>query len=270
MILFMLKKTFWDGWDNLLTMAVWNLVIIASMIGGWFMLSATVNVNVTSFVQTLPSYFALVAVLAFVNIFIFAVNKVTLKISEWKGIKIIDFFKAIPSVVLDGAVFGAFVALLIIFLSVAFPFYYKMYRNGSMLGLFLLVFIFWTASITFLALQWYMPLKVQMKGGFLKTLKKCYIIYFDNANFSFFMFLYLIVQIIFSAIALLFTIHGIAGITLAYNNALRLRLFKYDWMEENPNLSPKEFKKVPWDELLAEEKNILGPRSLRSFFFAWT
>ena len=41
-------------------------------------------------------------------------------------------------------------------------------------------------------------------------------------------------------------------------------------MEENPNLSPKEFKKVPWDELLAEEKNILGPRSLRSFFFPWT
>lgn len=265
----MLKKTFCDGWDNLLTLVVWNLVIIAVAIGGWFALACSVPPENATFIHNIPTMVVLIVCLAVLMIFIFAANKCTAKLADFRSVKIIDFFKAIPSVALEGLGFGAFLGFFIVLISSAFPFYWNMWRNGSFVGLLLCAVIFWTTAITILALQWFMPLKAQMGDKFFKTLKKCYIIYFDNANFSFFMFIYLIVQIIFSAVALLFTIHGVAGITLAYNNALRLRLYKYDWLEENPNLSVKEQRKVPWAELIAKDKEILGPRDFKSFIYPW-
>lgn len=267
---FMIKKTFCDGWDNLLTLCVWNLIILAVIIGGWVALVATVAPEGETFIQNLPTMLMLILVLAVVMIPIFAVNKATAKLADFKSIKISDMFLNLKSVLLDAIIFGAFVGFLILLSSSAFPFYWGLWRNGSFFGLLMCAFVFWTMAITFLALQWYMPLKAQMEGGFFKTLKKCYILYFDNANFTFFMFLYTIVQIIFSAVALLFTIHGISGITLAYNNALRLRLYKYDWLEENPDLTPKERKNVPWGELIAEDKATLGPRNFRSFIYPWS
>ena len=70
-------------------------------------------------------------------------------------------------------------------------------------------------------------------------------------------------------------IPGLNGILLSSTNALRLRLYKYDWIEKMSENDP-DFEKnrdkrneVPWDELLAEDKESLGPRKLSSFLFPW-
>ena len=63
---------------------------------------------------------------------------------------------------------------------------------------------------------------------------------------------------------------GITGIILAQNNALRLRLYEYDWMEEHPELSEKEARKsIPWKELIAEDVETLGPQTLKGLIFPW-
>ena len=43
-------------------------------------------------------------------------------------------------------------------------------------------------------------------------------------------------------------------------------MYKYDWLETQSGLSRKEARRrIPWDELLAEEKETLGPRDFKSF-----
>ena len=68
---------------------------------------------------------------------------------------------------------------------------------------------------------------------------------------------------------------GLNGILLSSTKALRLRLYKYDWIEKMSGTDP-EFEnnrdkrnEVPWDELLADDKESLGPRKLSSFVFPW-
>ncbi|MDR1985520.1 MAG: hypothetical protein LBP88_00935, partial [Treponema sp.] len=57
-----------------------------------------------------------------------------------------------------------------------------------------------------------------------------------------------------------------AGILLYLDEALRLRLLKYDWLEVN---SDATLRKIPWDALLIEEREKTGTRSLKNFIFPW-
>ena len=61
-----------------------------------------------------------------------------------------------------------------------------------------------------------------------------------------------------------------AGIILARTNALRLRLYKYDYLEQHPELeSPRQRKNIPWEELIYEDRETLGPHKLKTIFFPW-
>ena len=63
---------------------------------------------------------------------------------------------------------------------------------------------------------------------------------------------------------------SIGGISIAKQNALRIRLYKYDYLEEHPELkTKKERRQIPWEELIYEDRETLGPRKLRSFLFPW-
>ncbi len=57
--------------------------------------------------------------------------------------------------------------------------------------------------------------------------------FFDNPGFSFFVFLSSAIVLVVSFF-LAFLIPGFAGLALGGNVALRLRLYKYDWIEEHP------------------------------------
>ena len=63
---------------------------------------------------------------------------------------------------------------------------------------------------------------------------------------------------------------SMSGLLIANTNALRILLYKYDYLEEHPELkTKKERRQIPWDDLIAEDREILGPRKLRSFLFPW-
>jgi hypothetical protein len=140
---------------------------------------------------------------------------------------------------------------------------------NSLLGLALASVIFWFLVITGLSIQWFIPLRARMHDKFFKCLKKCYIVFFDNAFFSIGVFIYTLFLYVLS-ILFVFLIPSFSGVLLALNNALRLRMYKYDWMEQHPELTPKEARKnIPWEELIAEDRDTVGPRNLKSFIFPW-
>lgn len=59
---------------------------------------------------------------------------------------------------------------------------------------------------------------------------------------------------------------GPAGIQLYLNGALRLLMYKYDWLEEHSDATRKD---VPWFELLIDEKERVGKRTLKGMIFPW-
>jgi hypothetical protein len=65
---------------------------------------------------------------------------------------------------------------------------------------------------------------------------------------------------------LAFLAPGPAGALLFLDEAFRLRLLKYDYLEANPDANRKQ---IPWDALLIDERERTGTRTLRNFIFPW-
>ena len=80
-----------------------------------------------------------------------------------------------------------------------------------------------------------------------------------------FLLAYNLVTIVLSFF-LAFLVPGFAGVALAGDVALRLRMYKYDWLEANPGAKRNE---VPWDELLGEDRELVGKRTLKGMIFPW-
>ncbi len=263
MILFYLKKNFCDGWDSLLWIALFNICLLAWTAIGFFAVSAVIN---------LPLIYMIVIVVFICGamVLLFSLSDACSQLANYKSFSISEVFSNIKNVWKIGMLFGLLISFLLFTVLVGLPFYFQMYNQTSnLLYLFLSTMIFWILLLSIFALQWFLPLQSQLGGGFKKNLKKCFIMFFDNVGFSVFLGIYSLFIFVFSGV-LAFMAPGITGIVLAQNNALRLRLYKYDWLEEHSDLSPKEARKqIPWDELIAEDRETLGPRDLKSFIFPW-
>ncbi len=259
MILFLLKKNFCDGWDNLLSIIVYNCTLLAFLFGGFFFyskLSSIIGLGI-----------AIVFLLLFI-ISIFAINQTTAKYADFKFVSIKETFFEIPNVWKDALLFTALLVVIALIAVKCIPFYYHM---DNLLGLFLASVMFWVVFSTVLALQWFLPIQAQLGNKFKKTLKKCFIIFFDNIGFSIFMLIYTLILCVITYFTATL-IPGFAGILLSYNNAFRLRLYKYDWLEEHAEELKQQGRRkarIPWGELIAEDRETLGPRSLKSFIFPW-
>ena len=267
MIWFFIKKNFCDGWDNLIWLVAFNLLCIAIGVGVYYGLGAIVNIT------TIPEWavITLSALLFAAGVFListilFSVSDICAKIADFKSSSYKDVFTGLKNSWKDAILFALLLTLLVILAIIVIPFYLQM---GGLFGVFLAALVFWMLCLFAFSLQWFLPLRSQLHGGFRKTLKKCFIIFFDNAGFSVFMFFYTLILAALS-VFLAFLVPGFTGIVLAQNNAFRLRLYKYDWLEKQTDVSPKEARKhIPWGELIAEDRETLGPRTFKSFIFPW-
>ena len=259
MIGFFIKKAFYDGWDNLFQLLILNLFIIGIGIGGYYLASLTAGIVPLSI-----SILIIAAVLE--GIILTAVSIVMARVSNYKAGTIREFFAAVKETWKDGILYALVIAGAVIILSVAIPYYLRL---GSFLGYTLAMLIFWVAVILVLAFQWFLPIRSQLDKKFSKCLRKCFIIFFDNPGFSVFMFLYSAILLAISFFVV-FLIPGFAGIILAQNEAFRLRMYKYDWIEQHPEIEFKKARKqIPWTELLEEDDETTGHRTWRSFIFPW-
>jgi hypothetical protein len=151
------------------------------------------------------------------------------------------------------------------------PFYLQM---NSMVGFLLAAFVFWTLVLALLSFQFFLSVRARLDTKMIKIIKKCIIIFFDNPGFAVFTLLYTIVTLVLSLILALL-LPGPAGLLLFLDEALRLRLLKYDWLEANPadpasNKRPAFSKReIPWDAILIDEREKTGTRTIRNFIFPW-
>ncbi len=262
MIGFIIKKNFCDGWDNLLSVVITNLVFLFSGIG-----LVLLNGLAARSESQIVIFLALLFSSVFLSILIFAYSDTAAHIANFDGIRLLDFFKAIPGSIKDGTLFGLMNAG--VFLISSFSIRYYIVDSGTLLGFGLGCALFWIDFFYLLAMQWFIPIRGLMKNNFKKCLKKSFIILFDNTGFSLFMALYNLILLAFSVLCIGF-FPSMSGILIANTNALRILLYKYDYLEEHPELTTKKQRRqIPWDDLIAEDRDILGPRPIRSFLFPW-
>lgn len=271
MIGFFIKKNFFDGWENIFNIFLPNLITIL-----WIALCAisifiwgnapSISTGIGVPLTVFSFYLLIFLSIAGLIILIGAFAQSAYSIADFKSMTLKEYFKNIASAVKKYFKFACLLSGIIIALVVGFPIYISVNSfYGVMLGMILLL----ASLIVFLAFQWYIPLSVMVKGDFKKLVKKCFAVLVDNFAFSLFMAIYSIALLCLSIVCFL-TIPGLNGILLGYVNALRLRLYKYDWLDQHPNLKvAKERKNIPWEALLKEDEVMFGKKSIKTLFMPW-
>ena len=183
-------------------------------------------------------------------------------ISDYGVFSFGDFLKSFKVSWPAGLVMGGLIFLIFIIVTFVLPFYGAM---GNLAGLALSAIIFWTTILGLLSFQYYFTVYTRLGSNVVKSFKKCMLISMDNTGFSIFMILNNLAALIIS-VFLAFMFPGPIGVLLYLDEALRLRLLKYDWLEANPDANRR---KIPWDALLIEEREKTGTRSFKNFIFPW-
>jgi hypothetical protein len=258
MIGFLIKKNFFDLWDNMFRIVLLNLGFLASL-------------AIPAFILTLKPVTALsIAVfgagLLWCCIYLAAAALSVKAISDYDVFGFADFRANLKAGWPAGVAIGAAGFLLFVMAKIIIPFYWSM---NNMLGLLLAAVIFWTLVLALVSFQFFFAIRARLDTKLKKIFKKCFIIFFDNPGFAVFTLLHTVVTLILSAL-LAFLLPGPAGMLLFLDEALRLRLLKYDWLEANPEPTPsRKRRQIPWDAILIEEREKTGNRSLKSFIFPW-
>jgi hypothetical protein len=190
-----------------------------------------------------------------------AAARCVMKISDYSRFDFCDFQRSNNPAIPAGVSGGILVFFLFLLITMVIPFYMNF---ESILGILLAALIFWTLVTGVLSLQFFITIAARLDPRILKAFKKSFLIFFDNTGFCVFSFFHNLLLLIVSALTA-FLIPGPAGILLYLDEALRLRLMKYDWLEAHPG----EGRRIPWDALLIDERDKTGTRSLKNFIFPW-
>ncbi len=256
MIGFLIKKVFFDIWDNLLLLVLMSLGIVVPL-GVLYLGSLLIEVNIYASVAV-----AAVALLSY-SFYQLYLSSVTFGYS--RNVK--GGFKAVKDAFRFhiGHAFVHFMAVAVVFLIaiVGIPFYFSF---GNMLGVVMGMMMFWIALSILLSIQYFFPLCFHMEAdGPFKTLKKCFIILADNLGTSLFLALRTLIDLVLTILTAAM-IPGFAGISLSRMDTVKLLMLKYDFLEANPDCTKRD---INWDDLLYEERQLLGPRSFKGMIFPW-
>jgi len=259
MIGFLVKKSFFDGWDNLIRLVVMNLVYLVLFALILLLPTAWESLSPLALAALLvPGFFLIMLYTGFLGPFLTGISRyqsLTLK-EGWalfkKNLRTLLFFSALNLAVL-------------ILTGISLPFYMGLggIPGTAGAGLVFWVLLFWLGSS-----QYFIPLLCQMGGGTLKNIKKGFLILLDNPGFS----LFTMAGTVFIAAISVFTaflIPGISKALLFQHEALKLRLLKYDYLEEQNSTAGPGRVDIPWDTLLAEDRENVGPRTLKGMIFPW-
>jgi len=255
----LIRKAFYDGWDAILFLLIANIFLWAVGFGGF----ALVHLFSSQFCL---SVFILVLTVLSLGVVLLALSDELALITSYAPLSFKRFFSSLKKHVIQGPLF----ILMIIFFLGAFPLAVHWYFSlGRVFGMIIGICMLWFTLVFLLSLQWFLPVKSQLEKNFFKAVKKSFIIFFDNPGLSLFMLVYSLALLVISLVPFLL-MPGISGILLAQNEAFRFLMKKYDWMEDNPEISFKTARKeVPWDDILDDDYDVIDSRSLKNLFFPW-
>ena len=256
MIGFLIKKGFFDLWDNLLFVVLMNIGFVVPLA---LVYASAVAVDYS---MVLSIIIMVIAVLIF-SLYSLGVSAVTFGYSRYKKGGFAAFKEAFRFHI--GHAFLHFGICIVIGFTIMFgiPFYFSM---GNYFGLIMGMILFWIIVAIVMALQYFFPLCFHMEADSpLKTLKKCFLVVSDNFGAT----MFLLLRTVFDLVLTILTaslIPGLGGICLSRMDTVRLLMKKYDFLEANPEATRKD---VNWEDLLYEERQLVGPRSLKSMIFPW-
>ncbi len=268
---FLVKKSFFDIWDHMISTFLMNIFGILALFGGLALVSfLPLPVGMISLI---PLSFMVVIVVGTISYlcgdFVFGNHP------GFRGIG--DHLKGSFK---HSLLFTVVMICMVLFLLIGVPFY----LNLGILGWIVLSIVGWLLLFTLLALQFYFPIAKQLRNPPFKVLKKCYLILLDNTFVAILMGLLSIGPLlgiliiptfgssnfwgIIVSICGLFLIFfpGVGGLCIFQQNALKLIIKKYDFLEDNPECTKKDLN---WNEVLYEEREKLGHRTLKGLIFPW-
>ena len=254
MLLFLIKKTFFDMWDHLLSIFLLNFGAIL-LLGGIFYLIQLLGIH--------PFLFwpgAVLGLLVFC-LYLGIISSFMGDVAGFQGVESHNVLPYLKETWPVSAMFAVFLGMQIIIVF-AIVWYLSL---QTFFGIAIAGTLFWAGLIAILSSQFLFPFWKQVDGKLKSVPAKCLMLFFDNPMFSIALAFGTFVLLTLSSFTA-FLFPGIATILLWHHVGMRLRLYKYDYLEEHPNASRK---KIPWQELLAEDRDRIGPRSLRGMIFPW-
>ena len=257
MFFLLLKKSFFDAWDNLGAVIAGNIgLLIIAAAGFWPLLKIIES-------GSLKGLFLLIIIIPMLFVANGLVSRIMSEIADYHRISWSDipvFFKQTWKIsILVSLISTAFFSMSIFGMT-----YYSSMK--SMLGLAASALLFWISVGVYFTLIWFFPVRNRLTGEFRKSIKKSALIMFDNLWLTIFLGFIVIPVNLFLWPMTAFGAFGPAGIQLYMNSALRLLILKYDWLEVNPDAKRKE---IPWYDLLIDEKERVGKRTIKGMIFPW-
>ncbi|MDR0302095.1 MAG: hypothetical protein LBI04_07280 [Treponema sp.] len=258
MIGFLLRKTFYDLWDNLFRIVLVNMGFLA-VTAVPFALSQLA----AKYTGSTALGIGIIAVgILLCSIYLSAAAHSLKSVSDYGSFGFGDFFRGFKKAWPAGLVMGIFVVTLFFVVTFVIPFYMSI---ESPVGLVLGMIVVWAVVFALLSFQFYFTVCARLSTNLKKIFKKCMLISMDNTGMAVFLLIHNFIVLILS-VFLAFIFPGPAGVLLYLDEALRLRLLKYDWLEANPGA---DRRKIPWDALLIEEREKTGTRTFKNFVFPW-
>jgi hypothetical protein len=253
---FLVKKAFFDMWDNFLAVVIINLGFIALLMIPVFLPPLFFSIH--------PLVFFLVQAIGIIILFVYAgvVSLFCRDIANYKQAEWGNILRYLKESWRSSLVLGLINVGIVVVGTVGFPTYMAM---ENMLGWAAMVFLMWAIVIWLLASQFYFPIRGQLDSKVGKILRKSFILFFDNTFLAIVLAIGAIIATGVSALTA-FLIPGIGGLLIWYQVALKLRLYKYDYLEENPGANRRQ---IPWDALLIDDREKVGKRTFRGMIFPW-
>ncbi|MDR2471480.1 MAG: hypothetical protein LBD09_05165 [Treponema sp.] len=264
---FTVKKFFYDLWDNFFGVMILNF---------GFLLSLSLAFVLPPLVPAAEFPWALILFgLLIYWLFLYLCTAALLlrEVSDYRRVSLSGLGSRLKNALAPAALLCAALALILFVLRFTVPAYLAL---GGVAGLGAAFFSCWFCLFLAAAIQFYPAVYGRLGARPLKCLKKCALFFLDNTGFCLFALALNAVMII--------PVIPCPGLPLLFlDEALRLRLLKYDWLEEQRRGGGPESGEgsgavrpgrrgrtvIPWEALLAEEKEKTGTRSLRSFIFPW-
>lgn len=241
----LLKKCFFDGWDNLLTLFLNNIVYLL-LIAGIF------------FFENIIMEILIVAVFSF---HLLGTAGIAHNIVRDRESPVKAYFQAVKKV--GHFVFFFILALLCVF-SVLYiiPFYFS---YGDLLWDTVGFFFLFLVLVLVMALTYYYPMALALPcDGPFKTMRKAFMVLSDNLGFS----IYCTFKDIFDLTVSVFTAFLVPGFTgLSINRATTVYFFmlRYDYMEKEKVSKEYAFA----DRYLAEVSEAYTERNFGTLFVPW-
>ena len=252
---FLVKKAFFDMWDNLFRVLLMNVGYVALLALFSFLASAAISIPGISV--------ALVVIgVALAAVYTGAVSRMCAEIADYRQPGFADFIRFLRETFVSSLLLALAVVAYGFVVSVAFRFYGGM---KSIVGPLAVALLFWVTMAWLLSVQYYFPIQSRLDRKFRKIFRKTFLVFFDNPGFSIGLLICALIVLTVSVFTALL-LPGLATILLWWNVAFKLRLYKYDWLEENPGANRR---KVPWDALLVADRERVGKRTLRGMIFPW-